>query len=322
LLERHAAADGHPTAPDAVSGDAFNAASAAALAGARVALLTALGRDEGGDRVLAELTRRGIGTEHVHRADRPTGAYTISPDAEGHPQFSYQRAGSAASALDRSALAGWGALIEATPVLLTGGIFGALTGGTRDLLRRAVARANSAGRSACYDVNFRPRLTSAADALELLRAVAPGCRLVKIGSPGDSEPLFGRTATGEVAAAVGELTGAAVVVTAGEEPLALGTTGDPDPGSDPGADQPGRGRHVTHHPGRPAPAFVDATGAGDVLIGTLAARLALGDTLAAALPEAMAAAALSTGRHGGAPHATRAEVRAFLDGTPDPGTRG
>lgn len=307
LLERHTDAAGRPIEPDTVSGDAFNAACAAALAGARVALLTALGRDAAGDRVLAELTRRGIGTEHVYRDDRPTGAYTVSPGVDGRPEFAYQRAGSAASAMEPSHLDRWRPLVRATPVLLTGGICTALNAGTEALVREVVAVAAVAGRAVCYDVNFRPRLTTAPDALRTLRAVAPDCRLIKIAIPGDCEPLLGRTASAEVTevtevaeviAALRAFTAAAAVVTDGENPLTL-SDGGPD----------------SRHPVPPAPAFVDATGAGDVLAGTLAAALALGEpggTIAAALPEAMAAAALSTGHRGGAPHAHRDEVRALL----------
>ncbi|MGI8813819.1 MAG: PfkB family carbohydrate kinase [Pseudonocardia sp.] len=284
MLERHADAAGRPTAPDAVSGDAFNAACAAALAGARVALLTAVGRDHAGDRMLAELTRRGIGTEYVSRDDRPTGAYTVSPGPDGRPEFSYHRAGSAASALDPSRLARWHPVIEVTPVLVTGGIFAALTTGTEALVRAAVAVTAAAGRAVCYDVNFRPRLSTPAAALATLRAVAPHCGLIKIASPGDSQPLLGHTAPAEVTTALRALTDATVVVTAGENPLTLAEDGS-----------------VSQHPVPPAPAFVDATGAGDVLAGTLAAALARGETVTTALPEAMAAAALSTGLRGGAP---------------------
>jgi sugar/nucleoside kinase (ribokinase family) len=304
LLERHTDAAGRPTAPDAVSGDAFNAAGAAALAGARVALLTALGRDVAGDLVLAELGGRGIGTEYVFRDERPTGAYTIVPGADGRPEFSYQRAGSAASALGPALPADWRRVIESTPVLLTGGIFAGLTAGTGALVREAVAAANGAGRAACYDVNFRPRLTTAADALRMLRMLAPACRLVKIGTPGDSGPLLGHTAPAEVVAALRTFTGTAVVVSDGANPLTLCT-----------------GEDVSRYPVIPAPAFVDATGAGDVLLGTLAAGLALGEDPAAALPEAMAAAALSTGHRGGAGHATRDQVRALLNALSDPGGR-
>ncbi|HTK63400.1 MAG TPA: PfkB family carbohydrate kinase [Pseudonocardia sp.] len=297
LLERHADAAGGRTAPDAVSGDAFNAACAAALAGARVALLTALGRDEAGERVMAELERRGIGTEHVHRDDRPTGAYTIAPDSQGRPAFTYQRAGSAAASLEPGHLARWRPAVEATPVLVTGGVCAALSTGTDALVRAAAAAAHGAGRAVCYDVNFRPRLTTPEAALTALRAVAPHCRVVKIATPGDAEPLLGRIAATEVIAALRELTGAAVIVTDGENPLTLHEGGT-----------------STRFTTVPAPGFVDATGAGDVLLGTLAAALSRGAGPAAALPEAMAAAALSTGHRGGAPHATRDEVRALLAG--------
>lgn len=298
LLERHTDAGGRPTAPDAISGDAFNAACAAALAGARVALLTALGTDEGGDRIVAELTRRGIDVEPIARDHRPTGAYTVSPDLDGRPGFTYQRAGSAASALDAAHLRRWKPLLEATPVLLTGGIAAALSPSTEAVVLDAAALAAGAARAVCFDVNFRPRLTDAAAAGRVLRAVAPHCHLIKIATPADSEPLLGQVDPAAVAAAVRALTRAAVVVTDGERPLTL-TDGD----------------RVSHHPVRPAPDFVDATGAGDVLLGTLAAALALGEPLEGALPGAMAAAALSTGHRGGAPHATREQVHARLRDT-------
>lgn len=309
LLERHTDAAGQRSAADSVSGDAFNAACAAALAGARVGLLTALGRDEAGERVMAELERRGIGTEHVYRDARPTGAYTVAPDADGKPAFTYHRAGSAANALGPLHLARWRPAVEATPVLVTGGICAALSTGSEALVREVVAVAAGAGRSVCYDVNFRPRLTIASDALWALRAVAPHCALIKIATPGDSEPLLGLTAAAEVIGALREVTTGAVIVTDGENPLTLSEAGL-RPDSE--AESSDRADAHTRHMVLPAPAFVDATGAGDVLLGTVAAALARGENASAALPEAMAAAALSTGHRGGAPHATRDEVRALL----------
>ena len=298
LLERHADAQGRPTAPDAVSGDAFNAACAAALAGARVAMLTALGADEGGDRVVAELARRGVDVGPIVRTDRPTGAYTVSPDAGGRPSFSYQRAGSAASALDTTHLERWRPLLESAPVLITSGIAAALSPSTERLVLDAAVAAAGAGRAVCFDVNFRPKLTAATSAARVLRAVARHCRLLKIASPGDSEPLLGLVDPAAVAGALRALTAAAVVVTDGEGPLTLA-----------------EGTGITGHPVRPAAEFVDATGAGDVLLGTLAAGVTRGESITAALPEAMAAAALSTGHRGGAPHATREQVRALLRDT-------
>jgi len=295
LLERHTDATGCRIGPDSVSGDAFNSACAAALAGARVALLTALGRDEGGEQVMSELERRGIGTEHVVRDDRPTGAYTIAPDAEGRPAFTYQRAGSAAAALGPADLARWRAAVEETLVLVTGGVCAALSAGTEALVREAVGASHRAGRAVCYDVNFRPRLTTPEAALRALRSVARHCRLIKIATPADSGPLLNHVAATDVITALRVFTGADLIVTDGENPLTLAVAGV-----------------RTLFPVVPSPAFVDATGAGDVLIGTLAAALSLGTDPAAAMPEAMAAASLSTCGRGGAPYASLAEARALL----------
>lgn len=78
----------------------------------------------------------------------------------------------------------------------------------------------------------------------------------------------------------------------------------------------GAGGLVAEHglrvPARPAPAIVDAIGAGDVLAGTVAARLALGDDLEDALHLGVAAATLSLGGTGGTGGlATLAESRAL-----------
>jgi len=295
MVERHRRVDGSPTAADSVSGDAFNAACAAALAGARVALLTVLGTDPAGDLVLDELARRGVDPSLVRRGGAPTGSYTVTPDEQGQPRFSYRRAGSAASALTPAHLEHWGPVLDHTPVLITSGITAALSPTAAELVRAAVARVAAAGGAACYDVNFRPGLTTPDLAREVLLAVAPACRLVKLASPGDSEPLLGVTDPTAVCAAVRRLGDTAVAVTRGAQPLLVTD-----------------GATTTRHPAIALPTPVDSTGAGDTLLGTLAAAMARGEDLAAAAPLAVVAAGLSTQHRGGAPRATLAEVRAAL----------
>jgi sugar/nucleoside kinase (ribokinase family) len=51
------------------SGDALNAAVAAAAAGARTALLTRLGRDELSDRLVGFMAERGVDPALIRRAD-------------------------------------------------------------------------------------------------------------------------------------------------------------------------------------------------------------------------------------------------------------
>lgn len=295
MLERHRDVDGRTVAPDSVSGDAFNAASAAALAGARVALLTVLGEDDAAGLVIGELERRGIHTGHIARAPFPTGAYTVTSDTQGQPRFSYQRAGSAAATLSSAHLGRWGPVIDSAPVLITSGITSALSDGAAELVARTIRRASRAGSTACYDLNFRPGLTSPERARRLLDDVAPACGLVKIASPGDSVPLLGLTDPAEVSAALRALTDAAIVVSQGSQPIVLSEK-----------------QQVTRYPIIPMPPPVDTTGAGDVLLGTLAAALAGGESLDTSLPIAVVAAGLSTQHRGGAASATRREVMAAL----------
>jgi sugar/nucleoside kinase (ribokinase family) len=307
MVERHRTADGILTAGDSVSGDAFNAACAAALAGARVAMLTVLGTDSAGDLVLDELARRGVDPSLVRRAGQPTGAYTVTPDEHGQPRFRYERAGSAASTLAPALLEHWGPVLDGTPVLITSGITSALSPTAAALVSAAVARVAAAGGAACYDVNFRPNLTTPHLARRALLSVAPACRLVKLASPGDSEPLLGLTEPAAVSAALRQLSNQlsgqhgnkhgnpAVAVTRGARPLLVTD-----------------GAATTEYPAIALPTPVDSTGAGDTLLGTLAAALARGEDLAAAAPLAVVAAGLSTQHRGGAPRATLAEVRAAL----------
>jgi 2-dehydro-3-deoxygluconokinase len=63
--------------------------------------------------------------------------------------------------------------------------------------------------------------------------------------------------------------------------------------------QPGDDREPSWIDAVPAPSVVDQTGAGDAFVGTLTARLVLGDSLAAASRYGAAAASLVVGGKGG-----------------------
>ena len=70
-------------------------------------------------------------------------------------------------------------------------------------------------------------------------------------------------------------------------------------------------------PAVPAPTVTDQTGAGDVFAGTLAGRLALGDTLRQAARLAAAAASLSLAGQGGTGYIPElAQTRALLNAQP------
>jgi 2-dehydro-3-deoxygluconokinase len=82
-------------------GDTSNCAIAAARAGADVGVIAHIGTDTFGDSFIELWKREGVDTSCVRqRSDGHTGVYFVSHGANGH-QFSYLRAGSAASLMHR-----------------------------------------------------------------------------------------------------------------------------------------------------------------------------------------------------------------------------
>jgi 2-dehydro-3-deoxygluconokinase len=255
------------------SGDALNAAAAAAAAGASVALVTAVGDDELGDRIVSFVEARGIDTTWVTRRQEPNGVYFAGADGE----FVYVRRGSAASTLGPDEVAR--VPLEGAGAVIVSGITQALSDSCAAAVDAAV---QAAGGQVVYDPNFRRRLTSVRAAREALRRVAPYAALVTPSCPDDTDALLDTTDPAAAAAALRSLGAGAVAVTVGASGLHL------DAGDGP----------VTLPP-EPVSRVIDTTGAGDVLTGTAAARLALGDDLLSALRRGMSAAARSLAGPGG-----------------------
>jgi 2-dehydro-3-deoxygluconokinase len=259
------------------SGDALNSAAAAAAAGARVALLTRVADDELGDRLVERVAALGVDTALVRRIPGQNGVYFVAADPAGVREFVYVRRGSAASTLEPADV-GAADLAATAGLALASGIACAISASAAAAVRLA---ARSAPRFV-YDPNYRPRLTTAAAAAGVLADLAPYASVVTPACPGESAALLGLDDPAAVATACRELGADAVAVTCGERGVLLDT---------------GAGR--TALPGVPPPELVDATGAGDVFAGTLAARLALGDPLPDAARLATAAASLSLAGQGG-----------------------
>jgi 2-dehydro-3-deoxygluconokinase len=251
------------------SGDALNAAAAAAAGGASVALVSVVGDDELGERILEFAGARGIDTTHVRRAHEPNGVYFAGAGGE----FVYARRGSAGSTLGPDDVA----RVPPARALVVSGITQALSPSCAAAVDLAVS---SAGGHVVYDPNYRARLTTADEARAALERVAPHASLVTPSCPDDTRPLLGTSDPVVAAARLRELGAGAVAVTLGAGGLYL------DPGN-------------VELPPAPPPAVVDTTGAGDVLAGTAAARLALGDDLLDALRRAVDAAARSLAGPGG-----------------------
>lgn len=129
-----------------------NFACHAALHGARVALLSAVGDDPRGREATAILRRFGLDPSLVQTiAEAPTGTVGVSVDAAGKPTFEIH----AGSAWDRIA---WTPALETHLAGVDAIYFGTL--GQRDpvsraTIRRALAVATSLGRLRVLDVNLR-----------------------------------------------------------------------------------------------------------------------------------------------------------------------
>ena len=275
------------------SGDALNAAVAAAATGVRVALVTRTGEDEFGERLIAFAAERGIDTRWMGRGPGHSGAYAVGADPAGERAFAYMRAGSAASRLSPADVAA--APIAAARAVLLSGITAALSD---SCAAAVVAAAEEARGAVVYDPNFRSRLTTVPAAREVLEKVAPHAALVTPSCPADSTALLGTADPERAAAACLELGAAAAAVTRGPEGVHLAT----------GSDR-------WDVPPIPAPVIVDATGAGDAFAGVLTARLARGASLVEAVRGGCAAASLSLAGQGGTGRvATAAEIEELLAG--------
>ena len=259
-----------------VSGDALNVAACAAAAGARVGLACVLTDDELGDAVLARIAELGVSTALVRRRCGQQGMYLVHSDPEGQREFAYARTGSVGSSLsvadlDLPELARAGAVVAS-------GITCAISASAAEAVRTAAGAASRF----VYDPNLRPRLTSAVEAAAVLRELAPLAWLVTPSCPGETSVLLGAESAVEAGRAVRSLGAGTVAVTCGADGVQLVS---------------GAGEWWVE--AVPAPAVVDQTGAGDAVVGTLTARLVLGDDLVTAARLAVAAASLVVGGRGG-----------------------
>jgi 2-dehydro-3-deoxygluconokinase len=259
----------------AVSGDVVNTAAAAIAAGARVAVIARVSDDELGSAVIDRLSGLGVNTDFVKRDTSFQGMYVQHSDPHGERQFCYARRGSAGSRLSTDDLPA--GLLENAGGVLVSGITAALSASARASVLEAARRA----RRFVYDPNFRRRLTTASEAQALLTELAPYCALVTPSAPNETAILLGISDAAESAATLRAGGAAAVAVTCG----ATGVHVDAET--------------VHWQPAFPAPKVVDQTGAGDVFAGTVTARLALGDDLAAAVRIGAAASSLAVGGTGG-----------------------
>jgi len=273
-------------------GDTSNTAIAAARQGANVGYLTRLGSDVFGDSFLALWRTENVDCAHVEQDSAAhTGIYFVTHGPDGH-QFSYLRAGSAASRMTPGDLPG--DYIAGAKLLHVSGISQAISDSAADTVFRAMEIARDASVRVSYDSNLRLRLWPLERARAVIHAAMTKCQIALPGLD-DAVYLTGHDDPDAICDFYLGLGAEIVALTLGADGTLVATK-----------DERRRvaGRRVE---------TVDATAAGDMFDGAFLAELVAGSDPFSAARYANAAAALSTQGYGAvAPMPRRAAVEAFL----------
>ncbi len=291
LVELNQPKDGAPFA-QGFGGDTSNAMIAAARLDAAAGYFTAVGADRFGQALTELWLKEGVDASRiVVNGGAHTGLYFVTHGAQGH-EFSYMRAGSAASRISEADLPV--DRIRATKILHLSGVTQAISSSAADAAFAAIDIARDAKRLVSYDPNLRLKLWPLRRARAIIHEAMRACDIALPGLD-DAEALTGLRDPDAIASFYLDL-GARVVVVKMGRGGALAATSD------------GRERIYSH-----AVKAVDATGAGDCFDGAfLAEYVRHGDPFAAAR-FANVAAALSTLGYGAvAPLPRRAEVEAAM----------
>jgi ribokinase len=266
-------------------GKGANAAAAAARAGATVRFVSAVGGDADGQDALANLRAEGVEVDAVAvRDDAPTGAALIVTDADGANLIAV--APGANLRVDPAHVTRSLAALTAFDVVL-------VSAEIPDAAIEAAVRAG-ADRAAATVLDPAPAR------LSLLEAARIGAIL----TPNESEALelTDSTDVEQAARRLAELSGRAAVVTLGAAGCLVA-----------------EGSTVTRFAAAPAGRIVDTVGAGDAFAGGLAAALARGEPLDAAVHAALRAAAASLAYAGARQTGTTCD--AMSTRPPEPVTR-
>jgi len=296
MLEFNQTEAGRPNYLQGFGGDTSNVVIAAARAGARTAYLSRVGADPFGQRLLQLWAEEGVDTRGVERDARaPTGIYFVTHGERGH-EFSYYRAGSAASRMTPAWLrAGPAApIIASARYLHVSGISLAISDSAGETALAAMQLAREAGTRVAFDSNLRLKLWSLDQARTGIQRAVALCD-VFLPSLEDITTLTGLSEPDAIADWGHALGARQVVLKLGDRGVLTSMDGE---------------RH--HLPALRVP-LVDATGAGDCFCGNLLAQLSAGAPLQEAARYANAAAALSVQGFGAvAPLPRPAQVKALL----------
>ncbi len=277
-----------------IGGAEANVVVALARLGRRCAWLSRLPGHALAEPVLRSLRAEGVDTDGVVRAPgERIGTYFIEYASTPRSiQVIYDRADSAAARMTPADV-DWDRLLD-TRVLHLTGITAALGPGPYAVVAEAMRRARAAGVAVSFDVNYRAKLWSPADASAGLRPLIAEADVLFCKSA-DAALLFGCTGEPEtlVRALAAQTRATTVLSTFGEMGAALLQTGV-----------------YTHQPALPV-IIVDRIGSGDAFAAGLLDGWLDGDAQTG-LQRGVALAAIALSQHGDQVLTSRAELNAVL----------
>jgi 2-dehydro-3-deoxygluconokinase len=182
---------GQATRLDAAFGGAeANVAVALARWGLEARFVTALPKHALGDAALAALRAHGVDTRHVLRLGDRLGLYYLEHGAAQRPaQVIYDRAGSAVNAVQPGQV-DWAGVFQGSDWFHCSGITPALSGNAAEVASEALHVARRSGLTVSFDLNYRAKLWSGAQACETLTPLM-SCVDILIGNEEDAANVFG-----------------------------------------------------------------------------------------------------------------------------------
>ena len=295
LVELNQPSEGAPFV-QGFGGDTSNAMIASARLGADAAYFTAIGADRFGQALTELWMREGVDASRiVVNGGAHTGLYFVSHGPAGH-EFSYMRAGSAASRIAETDLPV--DRIRETKILHLSGISQAISSSAADAVFAAIDIAREAKRLVSYDPNLRLKLWPLRRARAIIHEAMRSCDIALPGLD-DAVALTGFSEPEAIADFYLRLGARVAVVKLGKAGALVATA-----------------KTRERIPARPV-AAVDATGAGDCFDGAFLTEFLRAADPFAAGRFANVAAGLSTLGYGAvAPLPCRAQVEAAMSAAP------
>ena len=179
------------------AGDTMNMLVAASRLGAKTGYVTHVGNDPFQEFLTGAWRSEGIDLTCATPLDRPNGLYFISIQPGGEREFTYYRAGSAASCLEPADIDP--DYIGRAKIVYASGITQAISESSRAAVLEAFRIARERKVTTAFDTNLRLGLWSLQDARAALDEIVPYVDILLPSAPEESEALYG---TGDVRAVI------------------------------------------------------------------------------------------------------------------------